>query len=203
MDQTTRPSDRLRAPRRPWQTIGVVAALVVATSGIGAGAYAITQAVLAAPVAAPAAEPTPTEDPNLEPTASIAATVADLTVAVDSAASTDEDGTIVAYLWSFGDGTTATEATASHTYAAGGTFYVTLIVTDDAGATGSATSEVTVTAPPPPPPPPPPATTAGCPAGSFIAQGGSGVELLCMWDYCRNLTLPDPAYPECDSAFRP
>lgn len=160
MNTTKTPSQKLTSPRRPLLTAGLVALVVVGVTGIGAGAYAITQAVTATPVAVATAEPTPTEDPNLAPTAAIAATVADLTVTVDSAASTDADGTIVEFLWSFGDGTTATEAATSHTYAAAGTFYVTLIVTDDAGATGSATSEVTVTAPPPPPPPPAPSAPA-------------------------------------------
>jgi PKD repeat protein len=67
------------------------------------------------------------------------------TVTVDGSASADPDGTVASYAWSFGDGTTGSGVTASHTYAAGGTYTVTLTVTDDAGATATTTSTVTAT----------------------------------------------------------
>ena len=70
------------------------------------------------------------------------------TVTFSGAGSSDPDGTIAGYAWSFGDGTTGTGATPSHTYAADGTFTVTLTVTDDDGATGTTTRSVTVAAPP-------------------------------------------------------
>ena len=59
--------------------------------------------------------------------------------------SSDPDGEIVGWLWDFGDGTTSTKAALSHTYAAAGTYTVTLTVTDDDGATGTATGKATVT----------------------------------------------------------
>jgi PKD repeat protein len=62
----------------------------------------------------------------------------------DGTGSNDPDGTIVAFEWDFGDGNTGTGATPSHTYAAEGTFNVTLMVTDDAGATDSATTTATI-----------------------------------------------------------
>src|SRR3712207_7139656 len=43
------------------------------------------------------------------------------------------------YAWDFGNGATATGATASHTYAAAGEYTVTLTVTDAAGATATTT----------------------------------------------------------------
>ena len=61
--------------------------------------------------------------------------------------SSDPDGTIVAYSWTFGDGGTSTAQNPSHTYAAGGTYTVKLTVTDNGGATASASKSVTVTAP--------------------------------------------------------
>ena len=59
-------------------------------------------------------------------------------------ASTDSDGTIASHSWTFGDGGVATATNPSHTYAAGGTYTVSLTVTDDDGATASASQSVTV-----------------------------------------------------------
>ena len=80
---------------------------------------------------------------NEPPTASFTVSCADLSCDVDGSGSTD-DGTITSYVWDFGDGGSATGATASHTYAAAGTYQVTLTVTDDQDATDSHVEEVTV-----------------------------------------------------------
>nr|WP_255465860.1 PKD domain-containing protein [Cellulomonas sp. APG4] len=90
---------------------------------------------------------TVTEPPNQAPTASFTADVTDLTVGLDASASSDADGTVAAYTWDLGDGSTATGATAEHTYAAAGTYTVSLTVTDDDGATDVASEQVTVTEP--------------------------------------------------------
>ncbi len=62
----------------------------------------------------------------------------------DGSASSDSDGTIVAYDWDFGDGSTGTGVKPTHTYVSGGTFTVFLTVTDDAGATGKASATATI-----------------------------------------------------------
>ncbi|GIG56758.1 hypothetical protein Lfu02_11300 [Longispora fulva] len=64
----------------------------------------------------------------------------------DATASTDPDGTIASYMWTFGDGGTATGVKPSHTYPARtATYRVTLTVTDNRGATATATADVSCT----------------------------------------------------------
>jgi hypothetical protein len=62
--------------------------------------------------------------------------------------SSDADGSIVAYEWNFGDGARTSGEIVSHNYnwrgTADKTFFVVLQVTDDQGATATATQEVTV-----------------------------------------------------------
>jgi PKD repeat protein len=88
--------------------------------------------------------------PNVAPVASFSSSVSDLTASVDGRGSSDSDGKIVAYAWDFGDGATASDARASHAYAAAGTYRVSLTVTDDRGGKASTSKDVTVTAPPEP-----------------------------------------------------
>jgi PKD repeat protein len=83
---------------------------------------------------------------NQSPTASFISSAVDLVASFNGSASSDPDGTIASYSWDFGDGTPAGAGVSpSHTYAAAGTYQVTLTVTDNLGATGSVTNPVTVT----------------------------------------------------------
>ncbi|MFL5886264.1 MAG: PKD domain-containing protein, partial [Thermoleophilaceae bacterium] len=72
--------------------------------------------------------------------------------------STDSDGTIARTSWDLdGNGTfETTGTTATHTFAAEGTYTVTLQVADDGGALDTDTKQITVANPPPQPPPVPP-----------------------------------------------
>ena len=85
---------------------------------------------------------------NHPPTAAFSSSTLNLTASVDGTASADSDGTISSYAWNFGDGTSGTGATTSHTYAASGTYSVALTVTDNGGAANTKTQSVTVTAAP-------------------------------------------------------
>ena len=68
-------------------------------------------------------------------------------------ASVDDDGRVSDWNWQFGDGATSGEANPAHHYSGPGTYTVTLIITDDDGASDAKTARVDVTAPAPPPPP--------------------------------------------------
>ncbi|WP_097193555.1 PKD domain-containing protein [Blastococcus aggregatus] len=85
---------------------------------------------------------------NLAPAASFTSQVTDLTARVDGTGSTDPEDAPLTYAWDFGDGTTGTGATASHTYTAAGTYTVRLTVTDAGGLTATTTRSVTASAPP-------------------------------------------------------
>ncbi|MEW5826378.1 MAG: PKD domain-containing protein, partial [Candidatus Bipolaricaulota bacterium] len=64
-------------------------------------------------------------------------------------AATDADGdAITSWRWDFGDGATSTQQSPTHRYPNGGTFTVTLTVTDARGVTGTATKTITVQGPP-------------------------------------------------------
>lgn len=58
--------------------------------------------------------------------------------------STDADGTVVGWEWTFEEGSSSTNQNPGHTYTSGGTSMVTLKVTDDAGATATTAQQVTV-----------------------------------------------------------
>jgi len=78
---------------------------------------------------------------NQAPTAVATATTpitgsAPLTVSFSGTGSTDPNGDPLTYAWTFGDGTTGSGPSVSHTYAAVGTYNVTLTVNDRPDATG-------------------------------------------------------------------
>lgn len=72
-----------------------------------------------------------------------APTVGD-TVEFDASGSYDPNGEVVSYKWDFGDGTTGEGVKVSHSYANTGYYVITLTVTDDAGAVGTARHAVNV-----------------------------------------------------------
>jgi serine protease len=121
----------------------LLALLVVACGGGGS----------AAPAQVAPAVPIPPPDPNDPPTARFdltpASAPAPATISFDAGASSDPDGTITGYDWAFGDGSTGTGARTSHVYDAEGDYTAVLTVTDDAGATATASAILSVSAPVP------------------------------------------------------
>lgn len=82
--------------------------------------------------------------PNALPTAAFAHECRVFDCAFDASASSDPDGSLVAYAWSLGDGNVASGVTVSHTYAVAGEHVVSLTVTDDRGGQSTLTRRVHV-----------------------------------------------------------
>ena len=83
---------------------------------------------------------------NQPPTAVMSATpstgAAPLTVSFDGSRSTDPDGTVSSWAWSFGDGSSGTGPATTHVYATPGTYTASLKVTDNDGASSTATRSI-------------------------------------------------------------
>lgn len=94
---------------------------------------------------------------NIAPTARMTATatsgVTPFTVTFDATGSSDPDGSILSYRWTFGDGSPSVNgAVIDHTYESTGEFTATLEVADNRGAIGKASATITANSPSPPPP---------------------------------------------------
>ncbi len=79
-------------------------------------------------------ESPPPPEPNLPPDADFDVRCSRLTCSFTDR-SEDDDGTVVSWQWTFGDGATSSEPNPVHSYAEKGRFDVSLTVTDDDGAT--------------------------------------------------------------------
>ena len=113
--------------------------------------------------------------PVAKATASVTTGSAPLAVTFSSTGSSDPEGFALTYLWTFGDGTTSTAASPSHTFTAAGTYTPKLTVTDVGGLTASAsTASITVTAAPLPPVIKATATPSSVFASTAIAFSSAG-----------------------------
>ncbi len=86
-----------------------------------------------------------TQPGNAAPVANFTSSCTDLDCTFTDLSS-DTDGTVQSYSWSFGDGGTATTKNPGHSYTAANSYDVTLTVTDNDGDTKAVTKPVSVTA---------------------------------------------------------
>jgi PKD repeat protein len=91
----------------------------------------------------------PPSPPMASASASVSQGQAPLTVNFDASKSTDPQSFALTYLWTFGDGTTATGVTTSHVYQNHGSYTATVAVNDAHNTTTSSAMMVAVTAAPP------------------------------------------------------
>lgn len=122
-------------PSCTYTTAGTYIAVLTVTDNDGlAGSASVTITVTAPANIAPTAVAS----------ANTASGLAPLPIAFSSAGSFDADGSIASYLWTFGDGTSSTVASPSKTYSIPGNYTAVLKVTDNAGASASASLAVSV-----------------------------------------------------------
>ena len=100
-------------------------------------------------ISTPVIVTSPPPEENTAPHAVLSATPTSgsipLTVAFNASSSTDPDGSISNYSWQFGDGSSATGISTTHTYTSQAAFIATLVVTDNDGAQSSSSTTITVT----------------------------------------------------------
>ncbi len=124
-----------------YQVGGTYPITLVVTDSKGANSDPVAQSVTVAPARV-----------NKAPSATFTATCIDLTCGFNASVSTDTDGSIVSYQWTFGDGTGGSGVNPlGHVFPGAGSYTVTLTVIDNEGASGTATQAVTVSAPAPAP----------------------------------------------------
>ena len=84
------------------------------------------------------------ESVNRSPEALFSYDANNLTVTFNASASSDPDGSITDYSWSFGDNTEGSGMEIAHTYLENGTYKVKLTVTDNGNKSNSTSEDVTV-----------------------------------------------------------
>ncbi len=96
-------------------------------------------------------QPDGTSAPNVAPVASFTVSCPQLTCTVDGSASSDTaPGTVASYAWDFGDGTTGTGVSTTHTYTSAGARTITLRVTDNQGLQSAPVTRAANPVAPPP-----------------------------------------------------
>ena len=130
------------------------------------------------------APPTPNEPPNSEINGPYSGEVG-VSISFSSEESSDSDGSIVEYYWTFGDGAHSYSTNPTYTYQSPGTYTITLRVTDDDGATDATSTACIVESPPQPEPDKP----GGIPGFDFASILISlMISILAMWKMSRRMS---------------
>jgi len=119
--------------------VGTLVASVIAQDGGTSSASGSAQATVTPP----------NPNTNLAPVARAGGPyrgVAGQAIAFDARGSSDPDGSIESFVWSFGGGATATGATPRYVYAAPGTYSAALTVQDNRGRSDTGQATVTIVA---------------------------------------------------------
>jgi PKD repeat protein len=126
---------------------------------------------------------------NQPPTAVMTATpstgTAPLTVSFDGSQSTDPDGTVSSWAWSFGDGGSGTGPATTHLYSNPGTYTASLTVTDDNGASSTTTGSIVVSPLVPPAPSGLTATSIGRRSIRLAWTNGSTGQTSVLIERCK------------------
>jgi PKD repeat protein len=140
----------------PLGSVGPFPATEIATLSVDNNHHLVTHGTATESIgtntAPNACPPPPANDP---PTAAFSAPASRLSLlpVQFTDQSSDSDGRVASFSWSFGDGQSSNLRNPIHLFLAAGRFTVTLTVTDDRGATGSVPPASTMSSPSPISPP--------------------------------------------------
>jgi PKD repeat protein len=112
------------------------------------------------------------QSPVARATATPGSGTAPLVVTFDGSSSSDADGVIASYAWTFGDGGSAAGQTTNHTYQTAGSYSAHVTVTDNQGATNTTALSIVVN----------PGATAPAAPSNLIASSGSGRIVTLKWN---------------------
>jgi hypothetical protein len=112
----------------------------------------------------PTSGPPVNQSPVARATATPGSGTTPLVVTLDGSSSSDPDGVIASYAWTFGDGGSTAGQTANHTYQTAGSYSAHLTVMDNQGATHTTTLSIIAN----------PGTTAPAAPSNLIVSSGSG-----------------------------
>jgi len=104
-------------------------------------------------------------------------------IVLDASTSTDPDGAVVVYQWLYGDGSTGSGVTTTHTFPTASTYTVTLLVRDNAGASHLTSRTIDLSKPIAPPSAPVDRSTVNVvvpldvPVGYRVSQRAPAFEL--------------------------